>query len=239
MSAPAARELGGDGRPRVLRVGPDEGRVGVVLISEVFGIDDTTRDYAAKLVGEGFGVAMPDLWWRRPRPSMDTPEEVSAAAASVVDSEAMVDVAAAFRALSGFTHRFALGFCLGGLYARMAGSAVPGLAGAVEFYGRIVYPVITPAKAVQPLDLLFGLGCPLQCHFGAEDPVAPPEHVDELERRLAARGKPWQVFRYPGCGHAFMNPRRPRWRPDEAATAWARALTFIRHVAAERDAPAG
>lgn len=239
MSALDERVVGGDGRPRVVLVGPGEGRVGVVLISEVFGIDEALRDYAGKLVDEGFGVAMPDLWWRRPRPPMATPEEVGAAAASVVDSEAMLDVAAAFRALSGFQHRFALGFCLGGLYARMAGSAVPGLAGAVEFYGRVVYPVITPAKAVQPLDLLFGLGCPLQCHFGAEDPVAPPEHVDELERRLAARGKPWQVFRYPGCGHAFMNPRRPRWRPAEAATAWARALTFIRHVAAERETPAG
>jgi hypothetical protein len=42
------------------------------------------------------------------------------------------------------------------------------------------------------------------------------------------------VFRYAGCGHAFMNPERPNWKPEEAETAWMRAMHFIAHVAAGR-----
>jgi carboxymethylenebutenolidase len=113
----------------------------------------------------------------------------------------------------------------------MAACTVPGFAGAVEFYGRIVYAAITPNKPAQPLDLLLGLSCPLQCHFGEADPVCPPEHVDALERRLAGAPRAAQVHRYPGCGHAFLNPTRPTWNPEAAELAWARALHFLDHLA--------
>jgi carboxymethylenebutenolidase len=120
-----------------------------------------------------------------------------------------------------------LGFCLGGLYARLAAAMVPGLHVAVEFYGRIVYPTLTTQHAVQPLDLLPGRACPLQCHFGELDTVAPPAHVDELERRLASQAHPARVHRYAGCGHGFLDPRAPAWNEAAATLAWARALRWL------------
>lgn len=207
-------------------------RGGVVLVCEVAGIDAALRDYARRLATEGWSVAMPDLWWRRGRPPVDTSEAIHAAVAALPDHEALADIQAARAALPAGLPQFVVGFCVGGLYARMAGCTQLGLAGVVEFYGRIVYPSISAAKPVQPLDLLPGLSCPIQSHFGTHDAVAPEAHIDELERRLRARTTPSQVFRYEGCRHAFMNPDRPAWAPDEACTAWGRALTFLEQVGA-------
>lgn len=200
-------------------------RGGVVLISEVFGVDAPLLAYARKLVDEGYSVAMPDLWWRAPKPDVRAEGGIMHAIEAVSDSEAMVDVREAMALLP--EPRFVVGFCMGGLYARMAACALPGLRGAVEFYGRIRYPGTSRNKPVQPLDLVSGLGCPIQCHFGEDDTVAPPPHVDELEQRLAGRGHGAQIFRYPGCGHAFLNPERPTYRAQPAALAWSRALRFL------------
>ncbi len=202
-------------------------RGGVVLLSEVHGIDAVLRDYAERLVQEGWSVALPDLWWRHGVPPLGTPALLREAVASLPDHEALADVAAARTALPAGLPQFVMGFCIGGLYARMAGCTQVGLSGVVEFYGRIVYPAITANKPVQPLDLLPGLACPIQCHFGTEDAVAPLAHVDELERRLRVRSTPGQLFRYEGCQHAFMNPERPAWADEEACAAWGRALTFL------------
>lgn len=210
-----------------------EARGGVVLIPEVFGVDEVLREWAGRLADVGYVVALPDLWWRQGGPPpLGTPDEIAAAVASLADFDALADVAAARDALPCGLPRFVMGFCVGGLYARMSACVVPGFRGAVEFYGRIVYPTITPRKPAQPLDLLLGLSCPLQCHYGEEDPVAPLEHVSRLEERLAGLPHFASVFTYPGCGHAFLNRTRPTWNPAAARTAWARAVSFLDHLAA-------
>lgn len=222
--------IGRGGTPVVLL---DEGgaRGGVVLVSELWGIEPNLRGWARRLVDEGFVVAMPDLWWRHPaRPPMATMDEVRAALVLLDDGQALQDVAAAAALLPGDRPRVVLGFCVGGLYARLASAAVPGLAAAVEFYGRIVYPTLGPSKPAQPLDLLPGRACPLLCHFGSDDPIAPAHQVDELERRLAGQPQPGRVYRYPGVGHAFMNADRPGYAPVAAELAWTRTLRFLDEV---------
>jgi carboxymethylenebutenolidase len=205
-----------------------DARAGVVFVPEVWGVDDALRGWARRLAEEGFAVAMPDLWWRYGgSPPLATPAEVGAAVARLDDGNALRDVAAAANVLPPGLPRVVMGFCVGGLYARLASAAVPGFVAAVEFYGRIVYPTLTPEKPAQPLDLLPGRACPLLCHFGELDPVAPPNHVDELERRLSGQLAAAQVFRYPQVGHAFMNPSRPGWNEAAAERAWQRTLRFL------------
>ena len=212
-------------------VGEPGERGGVVLLSEVWGLDRNLWSWADRLAREGFTVAMPDLWWRRGGPPpLGSMDEVRAAVAALDDGHALRDAAAAAAVLDPALPRVVLGFCMGGLYARLASAAVPGFAAAVEFYGRIVYPTLTATKPTQPLDLLPGRTCPLLCHFGTEDASSPPHHVDELERRLANQGLPAQVFRYPGVGHAFMNADRPSYNAQAAELAWARTVRFLDEV---------
>lgn len=210
-------------------------RGGVVLVSEVCGVDDTLRTFARRLAGEGYVVTLPDLWWRTTRPDAHAPGAApggaSALVEALVDTEAVADVRVALNELPRDLPRFVIGFCIGGMYARMASCTLPGLAGVIEFYGRVVYAGTSVNHPVQPLDLAPGLACPIQCHFGSEDTVAPPSHVDLLEERLkrprAGATPAVQVFQYAGCGHGFMNPARAGYRHDAAELAWSRALRFL------------
>ena len=216
-----------EGGARVVVFGPPSDR-GVVLVPEVRGIDANIEVYAGKLVDEGYVVAVPDPWFAAGAvPDLSSGQAVAAAVASVDDSAMLRLVVRARDALGPVTGRAVVGFCMGGLYARMAATVVPGFSAAVEFYGRVVYPTLTPAKPVQPLDLLPGRACALLCHFGTEDPVAPPRHVDLLESRLATQPSPARVYRYRGCGHAFANPGQPTWNAEAAALAWARSLRWL------------
>ncbi|MSP54803.1 MAG: hypothetical protein EXR69_04235 [Myxococcales bacterium] len=209
-------------------------RGGVVLLSEVAGVDERLRALARGLVAEGYVVALPDLGWRGEAPEPDSvarPERPVRAARELVDSESLADVRVALHGLPRGHPRFVVGFGAGGTYARMAGCTLPGIAGVVEFCGQVMYAGTDRNHPVQPLDLAPGLACPIQCHFGTEDTVAPPSHVDLLEERLKRpRGGPSpavQVFRYPGCGHGFMDPGSLEARPDAAGLAWSRALRFL------------
>ncbi len=218
----------GRGGTPVFLANRDGARGGVVLVSEVWGVDASLREWAEKLMVEGFAIAMPDLWHRCGGPP--SAEGAAQAIAGLDDGTALRDIAAAAATLDPDRPRIVIGFCLGGLYARMASAAVPGLAAAVEFYGRIVYPTLSSTKPAQPLDMLPGRACPLLCHFGIDDSIAPPHHVDELERRLSHQGIAAQVHRYPGVGHAFMNAHGPGYSAQAAALAWSRTLRFIDEV---------
>lgn len=201
---------------------------GVVLCPEVRGVDANIEDYAARLLDEGYRVAVVDPWARHGGPpALDAPEAISAAVARLDDGLALADVGFARDCLGAVAGAAVLGFCLGGLHARLAAACVPGFHAAVEFYGRIVYPTLTPQKPVQPLDLLPGRRAALLCHFGTADPAAPAAHVDELERRLAFQPIPARVHRYPGCGHGFANPASPSGNAEAATLAWSRSLRWL------------
>lgn len=219
-------EWAGGGRAAVF--GPPHGAAGVVLVPEIFGVDAGVLAYARQLSSE-YRVLVIDPWARHPAPSLATSDEISAAVADIDDGVMMRDVAAA-KATFGPAPVAVLGFCLGGLYARMASAVVPGFVGAVEFYGRIVYPTLSEKKPIQPLDLLFGRSCPLLAHFGTLDPIAPLAHIDGLEARLANQAAAARVYRYPGCGHGFMNAQRPGWNAEAAQLAWSRTERFLDEV---------
>ena len=174
---------------------PAAPRGGVVLLPD--------SDLRAVLEQAGFEVVVPDL------------------GGDPTDPE-VIRLLTAARDLLPAGPRFVVGTGNGGLYARIAACAVLGLAGAVSFGGRISYAGVNIRQPIQPMDLLPGLSCPLQCHFEADDPAAPAAHVDELERRLAGTSRPWQLFRYGA-------------RTDEdQRTARGRACSFLLHLAAER-----
>ncbi|MDP2306608.1 MAG: dienelactone hydrolase family protein [Pseudomonadota bacterium] len=208
-SSPAERIVAPSGF-RATRTIPPAARGGVVLVVDD---DASVAPILQPLVSLGFVVVVPDLAWRH-------------GPAGLSDPEVIQDLVAA-RNLLPAGARFVVGTASGGLYARVAACAVLGLAGAVSFGGRISYAGVNARHPIQPMDLLPGLSCPLQCHFEADDPAAPAAHVDELERRLAGTSQPWQVFRY--------GPRSDAHAAEaETRTAWGRASSFLLHLAAER-----
>jgi len=60
-------------------------------------------------------------------------------------------------------------------------------------------------------------------HFGAQDPLIPPEAV-EAHRRQQPQA---QIHVYAEAGHAFLRAPEPPWHPQAAALAWQRTLDFF------------
>ena len=134
---------------------------------------------------------------------------------------------------------FVAGFCMGGALSILSAVNIPGLAGAVVFYGM-------PPKDAADLSKV---GCPLQLHYGEKDTMAgfsDPAAAADLKERLTAAGAKFDMFNYPTVGHAFLNSDEDEWfreiakqmnfEPvdrDAQGTAWARFADFVKANSSE------
>ncbi|MGE3285084.1 MAG: dienelactone hydrolase family protein [Pseudonocardia sp.] len=205
---------------------------GIVLLQEIFGINDNIRGLSDRLAEAGYVVLAPDMFWRIER-RFERKDE-----SGLADGMARVqqldfgkvpgDLAATvanLRALPECDGRVgAVGFCLGGTLAFVA-AAVAAPDAAVSYYGS--------GTAAQ-LELLQQISCPLLFHYGENDPYIPEEQIVAVEKAVADRADAadMTVHRY-AAGHAFSNWDAPSMYDEAAATlAWERTLAFFaRHLA--------
>lgn len=195
-----------------------EGSLGILLLPDVSGRTAMIQSYAGRLTDQGFTVAIAGDWVGAD--DLEIPDRLGLAAAR-----------AGRDALAGRARRIAvLGFGVGGLFARLAVSALTGFSAAVDFGGRLVYPTISPQKPAQPLDLLPGMNAALQCHYGEEARLNTEQQIAELQRRMESRGLPFQLFLYPGVGSGFYDPLHPGYDLEAAELAWHRSVRFLEHL---------
>jgi carboxymethylenebutenolidase len=198
----------------------------IVLVQEIFGLDAYLRSVAAELAAAGFVVGVPDLFWRTDPGWSSGHDEAGLAASMAVAAEfdpaaGVSDVAAALahlRSLPEVTGKAgALGFCLGGSLAYTL-AAVADPDAVVSFYGSTV-----PSQ----LSLLDQISCPLQFHFGGQDPYIPRSSVAQVEAAVA--GRPGiEIHVQEQAGHAFHNHVAPMFHhPEAAAAAWQLATAFL------------
>ena len=208
-------------RPKTRRVAPGS----VLVIHEVFGLNEHIKSIADRISGEGFVALAPNFFVRAPEPPPKDATDTAAlrkAASSIPPEAALKDMVAGLdylRALAGVRPRFAsVGFCMGGGFSyRLATAKAKGFAGAVIFYGRT------------PLELVPQVSAPLLGNFGALDTGIPPEKVKEWEEALKKAGKEVDIKIYEGAGHGFFNDTRPQaYNAAAAADAWQRTLKFFR-----------
>jgi carboxymethylenebutenolidase len=216
---------------------PGEGpQPGVVVIPDVWGLADHTRDIAGRLAREGFAALALDVYRKTGRPRLADPAAAMAWIRELPDPLVLetvqegIDALAAHEAVRG--RRVGLiGFCMGGQYAWLAASSCRGLSAVAPFYGMVRYQAGLDAKKKPraPLDAVATLSCPALGLYGQEDAIIPNADVDELEQRLRRQKQPFEIVRYAGAGHAFLNDTRPAlYRPEAAADAWRRLLAFLR-----------
>lgn len=208
---------------------------GVVVIPDVWGLSDHTRDIAQRLAREGFAALALDVYRKTGRPSLADPAAAMAWIRELPDPLVLETVQEGIDALA--RHEAVaprklglIGFCMGGQYAWLAACACRGLSAVAPFYGMLRYEPGLDAqrKPRAPLDAVADLSCPALGLYGREDALIPNADVDELERRLARQRQPFEIVRYAGAGHAFLNDTRPAmYRPEAAADAWRRLLAFL------------
>ena len=121
----------------------------------------------------------------------------------------------------------AMGFCFGGLCVLDLARTGVDIRGVISFHGLLGKPGNTDGKAIKAKVLVL---------HGHDDPMAPVEHVNELESELTAAGADWQIHAYGNTMHSFTNPQAND--PDfgtvynEAANrrSWATLLNFLEEI---------
>jgi len=200
---------------------------GVVVVHEVFGLNDDIKEQAGRLAAAGYLALAPDLYRGRGkrRCLVATFKALSAGEGRPFDD---IDAArAALAARDDCTARVGvIGFCMGGGFALLA--AARGFDAAAPNYGTL------------PKDLDGALqgSCPVVASFGRRDPELRGA-AGKLQAALERAGVPHDVKEYPGAGHAFMGrvnggPLNPVLRvagigyhQPSAEDAWGRILRFF------------
>lgn len=209
---------------------PPTGRgPGIVLIQEIWGVNEHIRALADQYALDGYVVLAPDLFWRLERRVDLAYDETGSARArqllqTVDGAQAAADVAAAVDGLRGrpeVTGRVAtLGYCFGGQMAFRA-AALAQADAAVCYYGGGI---------ANHLDLAPRVTMPILFHHAGQDALIPPDIVAAITAAFAGRSN--AVFAdYPGVGHGFNCWGRPNYDQQAAALAHGRTLEFLaRHL---------
>jgi carboxymethylenebutenolidase len=208
-----------------------QSRPAVVVTTAISGVNDYVLRQAERLAEDGYACLVLDYYARQSgqAPDLSSLDRIMSAVAGLSDPQVLGDMEAAvgwFKDQPGIGRVGALGFCIGGTYALLSASRIQDLDCAVTFYGMLRYQQTSESKPVSPLDAADSIGCPYLAHYGEADHLVPLDDARELAERL--RGRPAEVYTYPGAGHAFHEDFRPEvYRPVAATTAWARSREYL------------
>ncbi|NRG16214.1 dienelactone hydrolase family protein [Rhizobiales bacterium] len=204
-----------------------EPRPGIILLQEIFGVNNAMKIAADAFARDGYVVLAPDIFHRiRPGIQLGYTESERDQAigywGQLDDAQTQADVMASVEKLKNHTSCTgkvaALGFCLGGKLALF--SSIGGYVDAAVSF----YPVTVP----QYKDELTKLSCPVQIHLGDVDQHTPPE-IQDILRAAAGQSSSHEYYLHEGAGHGFYNPVRSfGYHPQAAADAHAAVLRFLR-----------
>ncbi len=117
------------------------------------------------------------------------------------------------------------GFGWGGTAAFLSAS-LPGLTGAVAFYGQsIARPLPGSSKAA--IEEVEDVRAPLLLVFGGHDEQIGEHDIESIRDNLTARGKSFEIEVYPDVGHSFFREDLDTVAARQIADAWDRVNAFL------------
>jgi carboxymethylenebutenolidase len=221
--------VGSQSFPGYLATPPDQSAPwpGVVVIHEVFGLNDDIRAKADEFATHGYLAIAPDLYQGKAWPgcvrkaftqlragrgqAFDVLDATRSLLADRPDCSGKIGV---------------IGFCLGGGFALLCAPR-PGFAAASVNYGDV------PADAEKAL----AGSCPIVGSFGARD-IGGTKPAERLQRALVVLDVKHDVHVYPESGHRFMSQSsgfggvmakimRMNYNERDAADSWRRIFAFF------------
>ncbi|MEM8639593.1 MAG: dienelactone hydrolase family protein [Cyanobacteria bacterium P01_G01_bin.54] len=213
--------------------GQDPGQYpGVVVIQEIFGVNSHIRSVAERLAQSGY-VAIAPAIYQRTAPGF----EVGYTEADIVEGRKHKVLTTAPQLLADIQSAIAqlqarpnvkpggvgtIGFCFGGHVAYLA-ATLPNVKATASFYGAGI-AVMTPGGGEPTLNRTAEIHGAIDCFFGNEDPLIPPEQVEQIAAALKAHQIDHRIFCYDGAGHGFCCDQRADYRATAAQDAWQKML---------------
>ncbi|WP_165184368.1 dienelactone hydrolase family protein [Caulobacter soli] len=199
----------------------------IVVIQEIFGVNDGIRQIAGEIAAQGYIAVCPDMFWRfEPALALSDhkPDDVEKAIGfygrydfdkGVSD---LVATVAAARTLKGASGKVGVtGYCLGGLMTFRTLAASDADVGVAYYGGGTDNYVDEGARITQPLLM----------HLAGDD-----EYIGaaaQAKIHAALDGNPHiEIHTYPGRNHAFARPNGDAYDAADATTANARTAAFFK-----------
>ena len=189
--------------------------VGLVLVHEIFGLDQYTETVAKELAAEGYTTAAIDLFHgRRPK----TVDEGRRLREGLSDAELAEGLSKGVELIERETHAKkvgSMGFCMGGGVALQVACDL-GLAFCVDYYG-----LMRDEKSIAKLkgSILLILA--------SEDERVTPWGIQKLLPAAVEHKKRVEVQLYPNAKHAFHRPGWEGHNPEAAKDAWDKTMRFL------------
>ena len=198
---------------------------GIVLIQEIFGVNEHIRSVAEQYAADGYLVIAPDLFWRSgQRIELAYDEAGWKRAVELMNAtdvgQAQKDIELAIDALKaqpGLEGGIAsIGYCFGGLLSYH--TAANGLVDvAVAYYGGGIQNQLERADEID---------VPLLMHFGEEDSHIPLDAVENIAERFENNDNV-EIVVYPEAEHGFNCSHRDSYNQRAAAEAHGNTLIFL------------
>lgn len=204
---------------------------GIVVLKEIFGVNQVMRDRCDWLASEGFVAVCPDLFWRI-EPGIDITDQTEDEMARAFElfglfnvDTGIDDVDATIESVRGLDHCTdkvgAMGYCLGGQLAYLAATRTKSDC-SVGFYGVYIQNLLD--EAVQ-------INHPLMLHIAENDEFVPPEAQAQIKEGLKDH-RQVTIHSYEGREHAFARPGGEHFHKKDADLANRRTIDFLKeHLA--------
>jgi carboxymethylenebutenolidase len=208
--------------------GASAGRSSAVIVAQhAGGVDDFICGMCDRFAEAGLVAVAPDLYHREDPGCADDPMTRMGRLRDdqiVRDMDAAVAHAKALGEVDG--ERLGVtGFCMGGRVAYLMAASSSAFSAAIVFWGGNIMSAWGNGPA--PFRLTDRISCPVLGIFGEDDPNPNPADVARIDAEMTQFGKAHEFHSYPGAGHAFMNERRPSYRPEATADAWRRSVEWF------------
>ena len=207
---------------------PSAGRgPGIIVIQEIFGVNDFVRATADGFAARGYFALAPDLFWRL-EPNLQLTDKTDAewkrafdlmgkfnVESGVKDIQASI---AQLRRMPGVGGKVGtVGYCLGGLLAYLSATRTDSDA-SVGYYGVNIQQMLGEAKNIKH---------PLLLHIAAADEFVPAEAQKQIVDGLANNPLA-TTYIYPNMNHAFARMGGAHYDQANAELANGRTQTFFR-----------
>ncbi len=210
----------GDMIAYLVRPGEEKKYPAVVVIHEIWGLNQHIKDVARRLALLGFLVIAPDAL----SPFGGTPGDPDDARPLFQEldyDKTSKDFVAAVKYLQTNPNSNGnvgcTGFCWGGAMTNQVAVHSPDLKAGVPYYGSAPDPSDVPK-----------INAALLLHYAENDPRIN-KGIPEFEEALKKAGIEYRLYIYEGTEHAFNNDTNPeRYNKEAASLAWKRTVEFFR-----------
>ncbi|TGY89012.1 dienelactone hydrolase family protein [Marinicauda algicola] len=196
----------------------------IVVIQEIFGVNQVMRDLTDHYAAQGFTAICPDLFWRI-KPGIQLTDKTEEEWQQAFDYMNQFDIDKGVDDI-GETLRYArrqgggkagaVGYCLGGLLAYLTACRT-GSDATVGYYGVNIDKYLGEAKTIAK---------PLMLHIAAEDRFVDKDAQKTVMDALKDHDQV-TLHRYEGVDHAFARPGGEHFDAKAAENANARTRAFF------------